>query len=132
MIRHPARFAFPALLFVLCVAACGAQSQASGGGGSSSNRNALSSEEMLRAGYPDAFATVQSLRPQWLQRRGANSRAQSIKVYLDGSLLGGPELLRQITTRSIGSIRYMTPLEASERYGLDHDLGAIIVTTRRS
>jgi hypothetical protein len=127
MIPQPARLTFLALL--LCIAACGAQSQA---GNTSSNRNVLSSEEMLRAGYPDAFATVQSLRPQWLQRRGATSRTASIKVYLDGSLLGGPELLRQITTRSITTMRYMTGLEASERYGLDHDQGAIIVTTRRS
>jgi hypothetical protein len=55
-----------------------------------------------------------------------------VKVYLDGSLLGGTESLRQITTRSISTIRYLNGLEASERWGLDHDLGAIVVTTRKS
>jgi hypothetical protein len=127
MIRQPARLASAALLLLLV--ACGAARTP----GTSSNRNVLTYEEMQRAGYPDAFTTVQSLRPQWLVRRGATSaRAQSIKVYLDGSLLGSPEQLRQITMRSISQIQYLDGLQASERYGLDHDLGAIIVTTRRN
>lgn len=88
---------------------------------------------MAKAGYPDAFTTVQSLRPQWLQRRGSTSLRGGevqIKVYLDGTLLGGPENLRQITTRSISSIRYLDGLQASERFGFDHGQGAIVVSTR--
>jgi hypothetical protein len=95
-------------------------------------RNMLSRDEMIQAGYPDAFATVQSLRPQWLQAKGATSirASETVKVYLDGTLLGGPDQLRQITTRSITSIRYLSGLEASERWGLDHGAGAIVVVTR--
>jgi hypothetical protein len=127
MIRHPVRIACTALLVV--VAACSASRQATPASG---NRNVLSFEEMQQSGYPDAFTTVQSLRPQWLVKRGATSaRSQTIKVYLDGSLFGGPESLRQVTTRSISYMQYLTGLQASERYGLDHDMGAIIVTTRR-
>ena len=126
MSRVPAQLARAALLLLLI--GCGAAR----GPGSTSNRNVLSLEEMQQAGYSDAFTTVQSLRPQWLVKRGAtSSRAQSIKVYLDGSLLGPPESLRQITTRSISHMQYLNGLQASERYGLDHDLGAILVTTRR-
>ena len=96
------------------------------------SRNLLTREEMLQAGYPDAFATVQSLRPQWLQRRGPTSLrgTETIKVYLDGFLLGGPDNLKQIMIRSIATIRYMDGLEASERWGLDHGAGAIVVSTR--
>ena len=127
MIRHPVRFACAALLIL--VAACSASRQGTTAG---SARNQLSFEEMQQSGYPDAFTTVQTLRPQWLVKRGAtSSRSQTIKVYLDGSLLGGPDNLRQITTRSISYIQYLPGLQASERYGLDHDMGAIIVTTRR-
>ena len=90
---------------------------------------------MLKAGYPDAFMTVQSLRPNWLRAHGAVSLSMrttgSIKVYLDGSLLGGPETLRSITMRSLSSIRYLDGLQASERWGLDHSMGAIVLVTRR-
>jgi hypothetical protein len=54
-----------------------------------------------------------------------------IKVYLDGTLLGGPDQLRQIMIRSITTIRWMDGLAASERWGLDHGAGAIVVSTRR-
>lgn len=96
------------------------------------SRNVLSRDEMLQAGYPDAFGTVQSLRPQWLQRRGTTSLrgGETIKVYLDGSLMGGPDQLRQIMTQSIANIRFLDGLEASERWGLDHGAGAIVVSTR--
>lgn len=128
MIRHPARLVLLAVLLAVTACATGPQRRTT-----PTNRSTLSFEEMEQAGYQDAFTTVQSLRPQWLMKRGQTStRVQTIKVYLDGSLLGPPELLRQITTRSISTIQYLNGLQASERYGLDHDMGAIVVTTRRN
>jgi hypothetical protein len=75
---------------------------------------------------------VQSLRPRWLRVRGVTSVAgsETVKVYLDGSLLGSPQSLRQISTHSIGSLRYLSGLEATQRYGLDHGAGAIIASTQ--
>ena len=117
----------------LMIAAACAPQAAPGASPSSSQRDLLLPDEMLQAGYPDAFATVQSLRPQWLQRRGPTSLrgTETIKVYLDGTLLGGPDQLRQIMIRSIGTIRWMDGLAASERWGLDHGAGAIVVSTRQ-
>ena len=82
--------------------------------------------------YSSAFEVVQALRPQWLQTRGRTSfnQRESVKVYLDDSLLGEPESLRQITARSISSIRFMDGNEATTRWGLDHGHGAIVVSTR--
>jgi hypothetical protein len=82
--------------------------------------------------YASAFEIVQALRPQWLQTRGRTSvnQRESVKVYLDDSLLGEPESLRQITARSIASIRFMDGNEATTRWGLDHGHGAIVVSTR--
>ena len=116
----------------LSVAACASQPQRRDTAPSS--RNTLTAEEMLKAGFPDAFTTVQSLRPNWLRTHGTTSfsrTANAIKVYLDDSLLGGPESLRSITMRSISTIRYLDGLQASERWGLDHSMGAIVVVTRR-
>ena len=124
-------FAAISLLFV--IAACSSQTQRPGAAAPSS-RNSLTAEEMLKAGYPDAFTTVQTLRPNWLRTHGTTSfsrTASSIKVYLDGSLLGGPESLRSITMRSLSSIGYLDGLQASEQWGLDHSMGAIVLVTRR-
>jgi hypothetical protein len=116
------------LAIILSLSACAARQP----GAASSDRNLLSSEEMQKAGYVDGLLAVQTLRPLWLRMRGpTSSRAETIKVYLDGSLLGGPEQLRQIRTSSISSMRYYDGLEATQRWGLDHGHGAIVVSTRR-
>jgi hypothetical protein len=129
MIRRSSRLLLAALLVTM-----GACASSAPGDPTSSSRNVLTADEMLRAGFPDAFTTVQSLRPNWLRTHGTTSfsrNASSIKVYLDDSLLGGPESLRSITMRSISTIRYLDGLQASERWGLDHSMGAIVVVTRR-
>jgi hypothetical protein len=120
----------PLLGLLLLLAACGGRSSTQG---QRLDRNLLSEEEMLAAGYSDALTTVQSLRPQWLNKRGVSSinLQESIKVYLDNSLMGGPEQLQQITTRSISTIRYLDGIAATSRWGLDHGQGAIMVSTRR-
>jgi hypothetical protein len=98
------------------------------------DRSQLTLEEINRTGSQDAYSAVQMLRPQWLTKRGTSSvnLSETIKVYLDGNLMGGPEFLRQIPTNSINTIRHLDGLEATQRYGLDHGVGAILVFTRRS
>jgi hypothetical protein len=98
------------------------------------DRSLLTIEEIGRTGSQDAYSAVQSLRPTWLTKRGTSSvnLTETIKVYLDGNLMGGPDYLRQIPTNSISSIRHLDGLEATQRYGLDHGVGAILVFTRRS
>jgi hypothetical protein len=132
MNRTLARVASTSLLFF--IAACAGSPRS--GTPTSSSRTVLSTEEMQKAGYPDVYTTIQTLRPQWLQLRGStrfrSNPAPQIKVYLDGSLLGGPEFMKQITTKSIFDARYLDGIEASQRWGLDHDMGAIVITTRRS
>lgn len=104
-----------------------------GSGASGTQRNLLLGDEITKAGFTDAYATVQSLRPQWLVARGTTSftRPETIKVYLDGSQLGTPENLRQISTSSIASMRFMDSMEATNRYGLDHGMGAILVFSKK-
>jgi hypothetical protein len=119
------------LLVSLCVlaASCGARSER---GAARWDRMVITEAEMDASSHADAFSLVQSLRPQWLRVRGTTSLAapEVVRVYLDGSLLGGPEYLRQIPTHSISSLRYMDGLEATQRWGLDHGAGAIMVSTR--
>jgi hypothetical protein len=98
-----------------------------------SDRNVISEQELQAAAATDAYNVVQALRPLWLQKRGPSTITlqESVKVYLDGSLLGGPEYLRQIDVLTVSAIRYMDALEATQRWGLDHGQGAIVVVSRR-
>ena len=118
----------------LVVIAAGAVMAGCGGAARSAvpaNRNELTKEDIRE--YSNAYMAIQSLRPLWLKGRGASSlrRNETVKVYLDGSLLGNAENLRQITVISIGSIRFLDGLEASSRWGLDHGNGAIMVMSRK-
>jgi hypothetical protein len=113
---------------LLTLAGCGSQR----GDGPRQNRAVLHAAEMEPAGYADLFQVIQSLRPEWLRPQGATSfRGQEvIVVYLDDNRMGGVEALRNIPPRSIASVRFISGLEASQRWGLNHGMGAIVVSTR--
>ena len=114
---------------ILFVAACASSRP---GASARSDRTLLTIEEINSSGATDAFTAVSALRPNWLSTRGASSfrGSESVKVYLDGNLMGGPEVLRTITTNSIKSIRRLDGLQAGQRFGLDHGSGAILLFTR--
>lgn len=121
------------LMLLLSLAMATAACASSGNGSASrSTRDTLTAEDIQSSGGNDAFTVVQTLRPHWLAHRGTSTinMRESVKVYLDGNLMGGPEQLRLINIHSISAIRHMDGLEATQRYGLDHGNGAIIVTTR--
>ncbi|MBR9990343.1 MAG: hypothetical protein KFH98_11340 [Gemmatimonadetes bacterium] len=125
------RRSYGTLAVVLCllVMAC------SGSQRSTSQRadaSLITTAELDASGHADAYTAVQSLRPAWLRVRGSTSLAgrEIVKVYLDGSLMGDTNHLRQIATHSISTLRYLNGLEATQRWGLDHGAGAIVISTR--
>ena len=96
------------------------------------NVNVITAEEIAGAHLSDAYSLVQNLRPNWLRVRGTSTLSvpEVVRVYLDGSLLGGTDYLRQIATHSIHSLQYLSGVDATQRFGLDHGAGAILVSTR--
>jgi hypothetical protein len=127
MARAVTRAVAPALILVL--AACAASGRRSGG---SEARYLLTVDEIRASGFTDAYRAVEALRPQWLRLRGVTTFTgrESVKVYIDELLLGGPDQLQQIPTASIAYIRYLDGNEATQRWGLNHGQGAILVFTR--
>jgi hypothetical protein len=125
----PSRLMPLLLVLLLSIPAC------SGRGAPSERRDpsVLTEAEIEASGYTDAFSMVQALRPQWLRTRGATSLTQRefVQVYVDGSRMGSPETLQQLPVSTISSMRYLTGLEATQRWGLDHGAGAIVVLTKR-
>ncbi len=95
------------------------------------DRTRLTREEIGGASQTDAFMLIQSLRPRWLRTRGASSlnRPAYVQVYQDGVPVGGPDALRRIPREAIRDMQFLDSAAATQRYGTNHVLGAILVRT---
>ncbi len=51
-------------------------------------------------------------------------------VYRDGVLVGAKAALRSIKVGDVAEVRRLSPSEASQRFGLDHGAGAILITSK--
>lgn len=87
--------------------------------------------------YPNSSAMelVQRLRPRFLQRRGQmsirNQESPYPVVYVDGLFRGGIDELHSLPAMTLESIEYISPADATTRWGTGHMAGVIHVTTRR-
>ncbi len=74
---------------------------------------------------------MRALRGNWLSTRGiASLRLKTeVQVSLDGVHLGGPEMLRSISTPAIQYIRYFSGTDATTRWGIGHGRGVIFIGT---
>ena len=95
------------------------------------DRNVLTPEQFANRGYNNAYEVVEALRSNWLTERGTDSFSSpaKVQVYFDGIRLGGVESLRTIELRPVTYIRFFDGIAATARWGLDHGMGAIYVST---
>ena len=98
-------------------------------------RNLITFEE-IRDRAPDAktaYDVVQRLRPQFLRTRPSgsiqNPTPVPVKVYVDGSSRAGVNALREILSIAVVDIIYLDGKDATTRYGIGHENGAIVVRT---
>lgn len=100
--------------------------------------NLITAEEIKEraSNAQNAQDIIQQLRPQWLRpRRGVQSASgelytrPQLQVYLDGTRQQGADVLRTVLRDGIAEIRYLNGIDATGRYGLDHEMGAVLVTT---
>ena len=73
---------------------------------------------------------VQQLRPNWLRQRGTasiRSTTPPVQVYVSGVKRGGPSSLDDISRQSIKEIQHLNGNDASSRFGMGHESGAILV-----
>ncbi len=95
--------------------------------------NVITAYEIETSGTSTALQAVQRLRPNFLVLHGAANRKtgdQGIIVYLNGSKLGDTSALSSIAAGEVKTIEYLTPNDATQRYGAGHTHGAIIVTRK--
>ena len=104
-------------------------------GGSSTRNPGSSSNRIVRAdldaleGTLDVYQAIERLRPRWLQTRG---RVGSRPVlYVSGSRRGDLDDLKSMQAAEVEQMEYMSPSDATTRFGTGHSGGAILVTNRR-
>lgn len=121
------------LAVVVTMAACATAGSQNSSRGGDRNRITEQQVEEVTPQYSTAYDVVQNLRPLWLRKRGATSITQEgeIAVYIDGTRYGTPGDLRTISITSVESMRFLSPSEATNRYGTGHTHGAILVRTKR-
>lgn len=113
-------------------------------------RDMLTGKQLEKVRSSNLYDAIRSLRPEWLRTRGTGSMRETargsasgtdnieinvrpgiptIRAYLDYSLLGDVDALRSVETSMIGEVRYLTPAEATQRWGAGHLHGAILALT---
>lgn len=89
--------------------------------------------EAAHEGMRTAADLVKNLRSNWLSFRGptsVNSTTPSAQVYVDGVHRGGAPALAEVPRGSIREIRHLRGTDATQRFGLNHENGAILVLTK--
>jgi hypothetical protein len=121
------RFALFPLLLIL--ASCAASS----GGGPRRSARTLFADEITEAGVITAAGAIEQLRPQWLNTRSTptanNPDGSPPTLYLDGIRMDSIRELERIRASRVEEMRFLSPTDATNRYGTGHTGGAILVTT---
>lgn len=95
------------------------------------SRELLTEAQIGEGGYRNMYEAISALRATWLRQRGLQSlrREGQIWVYLDHNQLGGIETLRLIEPTTVLYARFYSAPDATTRWGLDHNHGAIYIST---
>ena len=121
-----------ALVVVALFLLCSGCASSKGGTRTNTDRTVITSEQLRQHNFTNAFDAVASLHSNWLQKRGTDSflTPGEILVYFDEVRLGGTETLRSVASSSIVSIRFFDGIAATNRWGVGHSNGVILVSSR--
>ena len=110
------------------LAGCASGSGGGGGGGGGGGLNRLTADDLVTQQGADLLTAISQLRGRWLNARGGGSPG----VHVDGRRsMGGLSDLRTISVSDVQEVEYLSASDATSRYGMGYQGGAIIVTTRR-
>ncbi len=120
-----------ALLLVAVSAACGPTIARS-----RTEADIITREQIEQQRFRNALEAVQALHSNWLNTKpkvlaSASTTGQpGVAVYVDETRMSGVSDLSEIEAQRIQYIRYYTPIEATQRWGIGHTEGAIQVSTQ--
>ena len=125
---------FVMLLALAVGAAACASSPGPQAGTPRGSANLITEAELAQYGAQPVRQAIQRLRPNMLRTRGTSSinqrSADVIVVYMGTTRMGSLEVLDQITTNDVREVRYLDAADASQRYGIGHTSGAIVLVPK--
>ncbi len=91
----------------------------------------LTQQEMLDNHFVTVYDAVVALRSNWLNVRPNTLTAtqEDVVIYYDANRLGSPSELRNINVRDIVSVQHLDAVSATQRYGVGHSQGVIVVSS---
>lgn len=89
-------------------------------------RDVITAADLDRVSVVTAFDAIKQLRPEFLTfRRGGRPPA----VYVDYVRAGGIETLRDVPVAHVVTVRFLSAIDATTRFGTGNDGGAILILT---
>jgi hypothetical protein len=93
--------------------------------------------ELISLQETSVEAALRQLRPEWMRVNPSSRQVEgqtTASVYVDDVYTGGLDALRLIPVSAVVDLRYLSPSEASDRFGTGCRCGAgvIVVTTRNT
>jgi hypothetical protein len=112
--------------------ACASASTQTGTG--REQRNLLTQEQLSATNTVTLYEAIEKLRPEWLTSRGPASVTDATptvpSVFMNGTMLGKAEYLREMRVVDVTEVRYWEPGPASARFGMGHPRGVIELSRR--
>ena len=126
------RALFLVTLSTTVVAACASATQQATS--DKPGRNQLTRDQLTAANTTNLYDAINKVRPEWLSSRGptsvTNSTPTSVDVFMNGSMLGRAEALKDIGVLDVTQVRYWDAASASARFGMGHPRGVIELTRK--
>ena len=112
------------------------------------DRSKITAEQIAARPASNVHDLIRSLRPNWFHVRGSatmqsrdavdpySGRAVTVPlepvivVYVDGIRFGVDENLKSMPTTDIALIERLDAVTATQRFGTNHEHGAIVITMR--
>ena len=124
----PVRLLVGSLVLAAGLHGCAAAGSSPQGGQPRGSADRIVEAELEPLHQLSAFEAVQRLRPRWLQTR---TRAEPM-VHVDGNIrTEGASALRNLRVDDVQEMQYMSPADATTRFGTGYVNGLILVTTKR-
>jgi len=119
------------ILIVACLVAC----STTGNLNSRASQRIITAEEIMNSSAKNAFEAVQYLRPQFLNRditRTSSMYANVLAIVIVNGVRvnEGKAYLKTIRSEEIQTIEYLSPSEATSKWGTGAGGGAFVVTLR--
>ncbi len=99
-----------------------------------SSGDELTGEEVRESTAENLYDAVRQLRPRWLRPRGQASftapESTIAVVYVNEVQFGPPDALYGVHVNDVMHMRYVSPADATTRFGTGHIGGAIMVDLR--